>query len=78
MISKTIIQRLSINDMIVGYVKRYHLSPDRKSWIFVLDLIATANEEYQCQVVIDVNKIKIFRSCGDLTIITEGGSKSDA
>lgn len=76
MTTNTIIQRLCINNMHVGYVKRYHLSPDRKSWIFVLDLIASANEEYQCQVVIDVNKIKVFRSCGDLTIITEKDVKS--
>jgi len=66
-------QRLTIDGVYIGYVKRYYQNHDHKSWIFVLDTYDTANEKYQLQVEIKFSAIGYFSSCGDLEIITWEG-----
>ena len=60
-------QKLVIDDIHVGYVKRYYRQND--SWIFVLDTISTAIEDYQIQVVVPLDNIKLFTSANGLEII---------
>ena len=63
-------QRLTIDGVYIGYVKRYYQDRDHQSWIFVLDTIDSANEKYQLQVEIKFSTIKNFSSCGSLEIST--------